>query len=67
MATDLLERVKEQLRGLSQQKLRAVAEFVDFVSARQEASDVDLAMRLSQDALRQLWDHPEEDGAWADL
>jgi hypothetical protein len=61
------EAVERQLRQLSPDKLSVVAEFVAFLAARSEASSADQAMKASEEALREYWDSPEEDEAWAHL
>jgi hypothetical protein len=61
------EAVEQQLRRLPPDKLAVVAEFVAFLAARSEASAADEATKASEDALRRLWDTPEEDEAWAHL
>lgn len=51
----------EKIRGLSEDKVAEVEDFVDFL--RQRESDRLLgraASRLSEGALRKVWDNPED-------
>ncbi len=52
----------EKIRGLPAERMSELEDFVDFLRLR--AADRDLttaAARLSEDALRKVWDNPEDD------
>jgi hypothetical protein len=67
MPTVTREQIEEQIRQLPPDKLPVLAEFVAFLAARAQPTDADVAMKLSEDALRRIWDLPEEDEAWSYL
>jgi len=62
MANPLREQALiEKIRDLSAEKVAEVEDFVDFL--RQRDPDLRLsqaAARLSEDALRKVWDNPED-------
>ena len=54
---DLLEKI----RTLSPERLAEVEDFVDFLRQRSDDGPLSLgAMTLSEDALRKVWDNPED-------
>ena len=54
---DLLEKI----RSLSPERLAEVEDFVDFLSQRSDDSTLSFAaMKLSEDALRKVWDNPDD-------
>lgn len=71
---ELLTQITSDLRHLSNDKLITVREFVAFLLTRSE-DDVcldglvtPLEITLASEAvLKELWDNPEEDAAWAHL
>jgi hypothetical protein len=67
MTTVTLEQVQDETRKLPPDKLAAVARFISSLADEAGPDDADVAMKLSEDALRRLWDTPEEDKAWAHL
>jgi hypothetical protein len=67
MPTVTVEQVEEEIRKLPPEKLAAVAQFISALAEVPGADDADVAMKLSEDALRRLWDTPEEDKAWSHL
>jgi hypothetical protein len=67
MPTVTLEQLQEEIRKLPPEKLAAVAQFISTLGDEAGPGDADVAMKLSEDALRRLWDTPEEDEAWAHL
>jgi hypothetical protein len=67
MPTVTLEQVQQEIRKLPPEKLAAVAQFISSLADETSPNDADVAMKLSEDALRRLWDTPEEDEAWAHL
>jgi hypothetical protein len=67
MPTVTLEQVEQEIRKLPPEKLAAVAQFISTLSEEPGPNDADVAMKLSEDSLRRLWDMPEEDEAWAHL
>lgn len=67
MPTITLEQVQEKIRKLPPEKLAAVARFISTLADEAAPGDADVAMKLSEEALRRLWDTPEEDKAWSHL
>lgn len=51
----------EKILSLPEEKVSEVEDFVDFLRQRQEDRLlVDAAARLSEDALRKIWDNPDD-------
>jgi hypothetical protein len=51
----------EKLRGLPPERVAEVEDFVDFLHVRaEERSLVNAASRLSEAALREVWDNPDD-------
>lgn len=72
MATVTIDEITESLRKLPPEKLIVVYDFVSYLSERVsggvllelEGSALD-CMLASEAVLRENWDRPEEDAAWA--
>ena len=62
-----IEQIEEQLRHLPPEKLAVVLDFVSYLIERQRNSEAWQTMLASESTLREDWDRPEEDAAWADL
>jgi hypothetical protein len=64
---DPTDQLVEKIRGLSPERVAEVEDFVDFLSGRDDDRRlVQAAASLSEDALRQVWDNPE-DAVYDDL
>ncbi len=51
----------EKIRALPEEKVAEVADFVDFLQHREaDRRLVQTASRLSEDALRKVWDNPDD-------
>ncbi len=74
METVTIPQITERLRELPPEKLAVVYDFVSYLSDRgpglalqEPISEALQTMLASEAALRQDWDRPEEDAAWANL
>ena len=74
MQTITISQIAEQLHRLSSDKLVVVYDFVSYLIEREigwvlreAASKTYQTMLASEAFLRQDWDRPEEDAAWANL
>jgi hypothetical protein len=66
-ALDPADQLVEKIRGLPPEKVAEVEDFVDFLSARESDRRLVRAVgALAEDALRQVWDNPE-DAVYDDL
>lgn len=63
MGNPLQERdLFEKIRALPEEKVAEVADFVDFLQHREDDRRlVQTASRLSEDALRKVWDNADDD------
>jgi hypothetical protein len=66
MGTVSIPQIDERLRQLPADKLAVVYDFVTYLLER-SAEGARATMLASEEVLRQDWDLPEEDEAWADL
>ena len=62
-----ISRIEAELRLLPPEKLTVVFDFVSYLAARQSKSESFQTMLASEQMLREDWERPEEDEAWADL
>lgn len=74
MESVTITQILERLQELPAEKLVVVYDFVSYLSEKQpgikqilEGSEAYHTMLASEAILRQDWDRPEEDAAWADL
>ncbi len=74
MDTVTIPQIEERLEKLSPERLQVVYDFVSYLVEREQAqfdvlreSDAFQTMLASEAVLRQDWDTPEEDAAWAHL
>lgn len=73
MVAITVDLVTESLKKLPPEKLLVVYDFISYLAARETAvtmSDEGLAEDCTEGAkssLREIWDRPEEDAAWAHL
>lgn len=74
MQTVTILEIEERLRGLPADKLAVVYDFVSylmerstFTALRESLSESYQTAFVSESVLRQDWDRPEEDAAWANL
>lgn len=55
------EDLLEKIRSLSPERVAEVEDFVDFLRQRRDDGPLSLAaMKLSEDAFRNVWDNPED-------
>ena len=62
-----IAQIEEQLRQLSPEKLLVVFDFVSYLASRQLPSEAYQTMLASESVLREDWEQPEEEEAWANL
>jgi hypothetical protein len=55
-----VESLIEKIKRLSPEHLTEVEDFVDFLVERENRRLVAAAMKLSEEALRQVWDNDED-------
>ena len=67
MQSVTISRIEEELRLLPPEKLAVVFDFISYLAARHPASESFQTMLASEHILREDWERPEEDEAWADL
>ncbi len=67
MQSVTISRIEAELRLLPPEKLTVVLDFVSYLAARQSPSESLQTMLASEQVLREDWERPEEDKAWADL
>jgi hypothetical protein len=74
MTNITIDQIDERLRALPPEKLAVVYDFVSYLAERAAevplppaASEALQLMLASEGVLRQDWDRPEEDAAWANL
>jgi hypothetical protein len=67
MESVTLDRVEEQLRRLSPDKLVLVSEFISTLASVDDRDDLHDLLLAAETSLRKDWDSPEEDAAWAHL
>ncbi len=67
MEANVISKIEEQLRQLSEEKLEVVSDFVSYLLEKQRSPKSTETALLSEHVLRRDWDRPEEDEAWADL
>jgi len=67
MQTITVSQIEERLRKLSPDRLAVVFAFVSYLLEQQLASESFQTMLASEPLLRQDWERPEEESAWADL
>ena len=67
MQSVTISRIEAELRLLPPEKLTVVLDFVSYLAARQPTSESFQTMLASEQMLREDWERPEEDEAWADL
>jgi hypothetical protein len=67
MQTITIPQIEEQLRQLPPEKLAVVFDFVSYLAERERNTELAQLLLASESALRQDWEKPEEDEAWAHL
>lgn len=67
MQSVTLSRIEAELRLLPPEKLTVVLDFVSYLAARRPETESFQTMLASEHVLREDWERPEEDEAWADL
>ncbi len=74
METVTIPQITERLQELPPEKLAVVYDFVSYLAEREsslasqdKSSEAIETMIASESILRQDWDRPEEDAAWANL
>ena len=73
MAPITIDQITKSLQTLPAEKLAVVYDFVSYLAERESpiALDIDAnpveCMLVSEAVLRENWDRPEEDAAWAHL
>jgi hypothetical protein len=56
------EELMKKIRALPEDKITEVEDFVDFLHRRSEDRHlIEAAARLSEEALRKVWDNPDDD------
>jgi hypothetical protein len=53
------EKLVEKIRNLPPERVAEIEDFVDFITQRDERRLVQAATKLSEEALRQVWDNGE--------
>ena len=74
MKPAMIAQIDEQLEHLPPERLQVVFDFVSYLVEREQmtaalptSSDAVQTMLATEAVLRQDWDRPEEDAAWAHL
>ena len=67
MQSVAISRIEEELRLLPPEKLAVVFDFISYLAARHPSSESFQTMLATEQILREDWERPEEDEAWADL
>ena len=67
MAAITIAQIEKRLQQLSPDKLPVVFDFVSYLAERAEEQELFGLALTSQEILRELWDGPEEEEAWAYL
>ena len=74
MKPAMIAQIEEKLEHLPSERLQVVYDFVSYLVEREQtitdlptSSDALQTMLASEAVLRQDWDRPEEDAAWAHL
>lgn len=57
---DHSKRLLEKLQTLSEEQLKEVEDFIDFLSHRQEQGLTSTAMLLSEASFKEVWDNSED-------
>lgn len=67
MESTTLELIEEQLRRLPPEKLPLVSEFLTALESTDDRDDLRDLLLAAETSLREDWESPEEDAAWAHL
>ena len=67
MEPSTVDDIVQQLRWLPSDKLTLVADFVAALTRQEQEPDQYALLLATESSLREDWDRPEEDAAWARL